>query len=165
MRLSSLAIAALFGLVALGAFATEERCGPHELSASLRLSTPSYSDAMILKQDLTEEGFQVGCVLESKMNGMFSNDQLGYRSSAAFFRTDRGDFEALFLPSPFTFDAVEVHEKRDGGRYIYSFTGDPQSRTSPDSPRRLYFVKRHNTMFIVTDATWAAILANLPVRR
>ncbi len=164
MKLSSLAIAALFGLFALGAFATEERCGPHELSGSLRLSTPSYSDAMILKQDLTEDGFQVECVLESKMNGMFSSDQLGYRSSAALFRTDHGDFEALFLPRPFTFDSAEVHEKRDGSRYIYSFTGDPQSRTSPDSPRRMYFVKRHHKMFIVTDATLAATLADLLMR-
>jgi hypothetical protein len=164
MTLKSLAIMSLIGLASLAAFAAEERCGPHELSASLRLASPSYSDAMILKQDLTGEGFEVECVLESKLNGMFGSEKLGNRSSAALFRTNHGSFEALFLPKPFTFDLVEVHEKRSGSRYIYSFTGDPPSRTSPDSPRPIYFVKRHDKMFIVTDAGLAATLANIVIR-
>jgi hypothetical protein len=33
-----------------------------------------------------------------------------------------------------------------------------------DSPRRNYFVKRHDKMFVVTDAALAATLANIVVR-
>jgi hypothetical protein len=92
---------------------------------------------MLLKQELTAEGFAVECVLESKFNGMFGDEKLGYTSSAALFRTDHGDFEALFLPKPFTFGSVVVHEKRNGGPYVYSFTGDPQFRFPPSTVRAL----------------------------
>ena len=163
MKWKSLAIAC-FLAVALDAFATEERCGPHELTAALRLATPSYSDAMILKQDLSEDGFEVECILESKMNGMFGDDQLGW-SSAALFRTARGDFEVLFLPAPLVFDSVEVKEQRNGQLYGYSFSGDPRYGGGPiDSNHRIYFVKRGNKLFMANGAGLAAALTNASMR-
>lgn len=165
MRLERFAFALLLGLGALGAFAAaEERCGPHELTASLRLAAPSYSDAMILQQDLMEDGFAVQCILQSMWNRIFGNEQLGYRNSAALFRTARGDFDVLFLPPPFVFDRVEVKEQKNGRFYDYSFSGSPTSGAHIESGGRTYFVKRGNKLFVANDAGLAAALANASMR-
>lgn len=164
MKLCSLVIALLLGLTALSSFATEERCGPHELTASLRLATPSYSDAMVLKQDLTTDGFGVECVLESKWGGMFGDLKLGYRTSGALFRTILGDFDVVFLPAPHVFDQLEVHEQRNGRFYDYSFSGYPLTAAHVQSGGRTYFVKRGNKLFVANYADLAAALAKAPMR-
>jgi hypothetical protein len=164
MKLKSFAIASLLGIVALSAFASEERCGPHELTASLQLATPSYSDAMLLKQDLTDNGFGVECVLESKWGGMFHDSTLGYRTSGALFRTSLGDFDVVFLPAPHGFDQLEVNESRNGRFYDYSFGGYPVTAAHVESGGRTYFVKRGNKLFVVNYADLAAVLAKVPLR-
>ena len=142
--------------------AQEPRCGPHELTASLPLADPAYSDAMILRQDLTGNGFEVQCVLRSKLGGLFvtSNDN---QSAATLFRTDHGDFEVLILPKPFVFDLLTANEHKNGKSYSYSFSGDPTCKT-PIEGIRQYFVKRGNKMFLTHDAALAAILTDVPMR-
>lgn len=156
MKFRSIASGLLFSLAAWSALAQEPRCGPHELSASLPLADPAYSDAMILRQDLAEEGVEVQCVLQSKWRRIFfipKGNQV-----AALFRTDHGDVEVLLLPKPFVFDLVTVNERQNGKSYSYSFSGDPPSETHIESIRRMYFVKRGNKMFETDDAALAAIL-------
>jgi hypothetical protein len=164
MKLESFAFALVVCLGALSAFAAEERCGPHELTAALRFATPSYTDAMILKQDLTEDGFEVQCVLESKWGGMFGDAKLGYRTSGALFITDRGDFDVLFLPATHVFDLLEIKEQKNGRFYDYSFSGYPPSGAHVESGGRTYFIKRGNKLFVANYASLATALAKAPMR-
>ena len=163
MSLRSIASGLLFTVAALSALAQEPRCGPHELSASLPLADPAYSDAIVLRQDLTEDGLEVQCVGRSKLNGIFANAN-GSSNAAALFRTNHGDFEVLLLPKPFVFDLLTVHEHRNGKSYSYSFSGDPTCHTPIESNRRWYFVKRGNKMFVLDDSTLAATLTTAPMR-
>ena len=104
------------------------------------------------------------CVLPSKLAGTCANPQQGNGNAAALFRTDRGDFEVLFLPKPFVFDHVTAKEEKHSNYYHYSFSGNPQCG-SIEGPRRIYFVKRGNKMFVVFgDAELAAALSNAPMR-
>ena len=162
MSLRSIASGLLFTLAALSALAQEPRCGPHELSASLPLADYAYSDAMILRQDLTEDGLEVQCVLRSKMTGLFFTAKGD--NAAALFRTDHGDFEVLVLPKPFVFDNLTVNEGKNGKSYSYSFSGEPASKTHIESTRRRYFVKRGNKMFVLDDSALAATLTTAPMR-
>ncbi len=57
---------------------------------------------------------KVQCVLPSKWAGMCGNSQQGNGNTAALFRTDRGDFEVLFLPGRFVFDHVAAKEEKHG---------------------------------------------------
>ena len=164
MKQEMLVIAMILCMGGLSVFATEERCGPHELTASLRLATPSYSDVMTLKQDLSEDGFEVQCVLESKWSSMFGDAKLGYRTSGALFRTDRGDFDVLFLPAPYVFDLLEVKEQKNGRFYDYSFSGYPPSGAHVESGGRTYFVKRSNKLFVANHADLATALAKAAMR-
>ena len=65
------------------------------------------------------------------------------QDGAALFRTNRGDFEAMFMPKQKTFEKMKVLERQENGWYVYSFEGDPKPRPSSgiESPRRIYFVK------------------------
>lgn len=163
MSVRSVACALLLSLVSLAATA-QERCGPRELSQSLRLSDPAYSSALLLRQELSNNGFDVQCVLPSKSVGMCGDAQQRNENAAALFRTDRGDFEALFLPEPFTFDGVTVKEEKRGALYHYSFSGQPPCGSS-EGTQRMYVVKRGNKMFLVFDnAELAAALSNTPMR-
>jgi hypothetical protein len=159
MRVRSVACALLLSLAALAAIA-EERCGPRELGPA----DPAYSSAVLLRQDLSNHAFEVQCVLPSKMVGMCGNAQQGNENAAALFRTDRGDFEALFLPEPFTFDDMTVKEEITGNSYHYSFSGHPSCGTM-EGTQRLYFIKRGNKMLIVFgDAELASAMSNVPLR-
>jgi len=88
----------------------------------------------------------VKCILYSTMHGMFEG-----MSGDALYRTDRGDFVILFLPKPQSFEALEIIEKSEGGRYIYSFRGSPRPRPANriDSSRRNYFIKQSNRLFVI----------------
>jgi hypothetical protein len=165
MKLEPLAIALLLSVGALSAFANEQRCGAHELEASLRLTDPGYSDAMLLQQELNHHGFAVQCVLRSKWSGMFRDAKWGYQSTGALFRTNRGDFTVLFLPAPYVFDALKVNEQRSGDWYDYSFRGSPPSATHIGTRYPVDFIRRGNKMFIVHDnAILAVELATIPLR-
>src|SRR5208282_3626995 len=78
-------------------------CGSLELKSALQTADLGYADATELKQALQAHGVVVGCVLKSKSWSRFEEQK-----GAAFFRTDQGDFDALFLPKPKTWDALEI---------------------------------------------------------
>ena len=103
-------------------FAQSSDCTGKAAQAQLSSIDPVYVDAMELARYLIEHGFIVKCVLASKEQNQFE-DQKG----AAFYRTDRGSFDVLFLPKTETFDGLEVVEQRQGARYLYSFRGTPKS--------------------------------------
>lgn len=77
-------------------------CSSNDFFAVLKPDNPAYANAMNLTRALQLHGFIIKCVLQSKMSDVFEGQK-----GAALFRTDRGDFEALFLPNTETFDSVE----------------------------------------------------------
>ena len=127
-------------------------CSSNDLLGLIKPDDPAYTDAMELAETLRGHGFMVRCVGQSKMNRVFEG-----QSGAALFKTDQGDFEALFLPKPQTFDLVKSIERRENDRFLYSFQGDPP-QVSPyplDSPYPMFFEKHANQFFI----TWERRLA------
>ena len=82
------------------------------------------------------------------------------RMGAALYRTDRGDFEVLFLPPPNTFQLLKVVERQDGERYTYRFNGPPKPWPANriDSAQRIYFIKHKNMLFVLSDKQLAATL-------
>jgi hypothetical protein len=133
-------------------------CGQEELKASLPSNAQAYPDAMAVSETLRKHGIPVKCVLMSTMSGTFEGQE-----DAALYRTDRGDFEVLFLPKRKTFDLLRVDEQQDGHWYVYRFTGPPQPWPANriDSAQRIYFVKHQNMLFVLNDKQLVAILENL----
>jgi hypothetical protein len=124
-----------------------EKCSDQDLLAVLQPPDKAYSMAMELAQTLRAGDFTIKCVLRSKQEGLFEGLE-----GAALFRTNRGDFEAIFLPNEKTFEKLRVDEHQENGWYIYSFAGEPKPWLSKgfESPRRNYFVK-HSHMLLVTS--------------
>jgi hypothetical protein len=115
--------------------------------AVLEPTNKAYPMAMELARMLQAKGFTIECVLLSKL-GFFEELE-----GAALFRTTSGDFDALFLPKPKTFEKLNVLERPENGWYFYSFEGDPKSRPGDgiQSPRRWYFVKHANMLLVMDD--------------
>lgn len=126
------------------------------MTAQIRVSDPAFADAMRLEQSLIDGGFKVECMLSSKMANFFDGQK-----GAALFRTTSGDFEVLFLPERERFDSLNIREERINGRYLYSFQGKPQFERSIDSSGPRYFVKRSNTLFMLSSSQLAAKLKAL----
>ena len=120
-------------------------CPFEDSPALLESSYPAYPDATELSRTLNRYGFMVSCIARSKFDGI--QDAKG----AALYLTNRGGFDVVFLPKPQTFDALRVIERRKNGRYIYSFRGSPRPASLMDGPRRTYFIKHSNKLFIVWD--------------
>jgi hypothetical protein len=137
-------------LLALPSFLTgqSEKCSDSDLVAVLQPTDQAYSMAMELAETLQAEGFIIKCMLRSKMEGAFEG-QYG----AALFRTNRGDFEAMFLSKQKTFEKMKVLERRENGWYFYSFEGDPNPRSLSrmESPRRKYFVKHAHLLLLTSN--------------
>ena len=149
--------ALLLCLISLTAYAEQPLCNQRVLLAELRSTDPVFSDAMNLKQGLTEAGFDVECVLASKMTA-FIEGQKG----AAQFRTSGGIFEALFAVESNGFKQLEIVETKPQPPYNYvirSKTGSLQVRHM-EGNRPAYFVKRPNLMLIIWDAELAQSLAS-----
>ena len=130
-----------------------EECSSNELLALIKTDDLAYADAMDLARSLQVHGFIVKCVLQSKMVHTFEGQQ-----GAALFRTDQGDFEALFLPKPQTFASLEVIERRENGRLLYWFRGNPRP-ASPhpiDSAYPIFFGKHMNQLFITSESQLVA---------
>lgn len=71
---------------------------------------------------------------------------------AAFYRTNRGAFDVLFLPQSQNFRALEILERRETNRYVYSFRGSPQpwaGNGMEGTPT--FFVKYANQLFMTWD--------------
>jgi len=119
-------------------------CSLHDLIALLPPTDPAYNDAVELARKLDDWGIHVRCTLASKMQRIFAG-QIG----AAYYRTDAGDFEALFLPPSDSFGGLRIVERQKQNRYLYSFRGTPRSKVHMDSSRQAYFIKKRNVLFYV----------------
>ena len=128
-------------------------CDARELLNLLQPIDPIYSEAMDLAKVLRGYGLTIKCVLPSKMGNAFEG-QIG----AALYRTNRGDFEALFLKRPATFASVKPTEAQKNGFYLYSFEGRPPARGGWTSSKREYFVKHGSHMLITREEELAEYL-------
>jgi hypothetical protein len=133
-----------------------DSCTPNDLLAIVKPDDPAYADAMNLARTLQAHGFIVKCVLQSKMSHIFDGQK-----GAALFRTDHGDFEALFLPTPQTFASVELIEWRENDRFLYSFRGrpSPTSLQPIDSAYPMFFDGHANQFFVTSNRQLAASIA------
>ncbi len=104
-----------------------------------------YVEAEDLAQRLRPAGIQVQCIRRSKEEHLF-DAQVG----AAWFKTDQGAFEVWFLPEAESFNNLHVIEHSSGnGRFVYSFEGIPEIKTTFDSSKRIWFIKQRNVLFEV----------------
>jgi hypothetical protein len=122
--------------------ATSPQNDPCNPSIALTMSDPAYKEATKVAETLRSHGISVRCVLSSKEAQMFEGE-LG----AAFFKSDVGDFEALFLPGSKSWDALNVVEQRGTDGFTrYQFSGTPSySGTWVGKP--VYFFKHGNVFF------------------
>jgi hypothetical protein len=123
----------------------------------LQPSDPAYPDAVDLSRSLAD-GFVVQCIAPSKMAGTFDG-----QTGAALYRTNRGRFEALFLPKLQNFDGLQIVERQESGRYLYSFAGHPKPWPANliDASRPVYFIKSLNRLIVVHDKELAAHLGSI----
>ncbi len=128
-------------------------CDARELQNLLKPIDPIYSEAMDLAKVLRGYGLTIKCVLPSKMANAFEG-QIG----AALYRTNRGDFETLFLKKTATFASVKPTEARKNGFYLYSFEGSPSAHGGWTSSKREYFVKHRSQMLITREEELAVYL-------
>ena len=113
---------------------------------------PAYADAMALKKSLESQGMVVRCIFETKFSSQFLRWENGVPRSTiegeACIRTNLGDLSVLFMPRPRTFTALEIKERRSGGRYLYTFSRMPDvwpgTFKSRSSVRRDYFFRHDN---------------------
>ena len=121
--------------------------------ALLPRTDPAYADATELAKTLTRHGISIRCVLLSKEARMFEG-QLG----AAFFASDIGNFEALFLPRPKTWNELEIVEQREQGGYTrYHFRGAPKYSGTWEG-KSVNFVKHWNQLLHSLDEKTVAKL-------
>jgi hypothetical protein len=124
-------------IVASAAWAQNDACDP---KVALPATDPAYAEAMKLSKTLDRHGIKIRCVLLSKEAQLFDG-QLG----AAFFRTEIGDFEALFLPPTQSWDKLKVIQQHESRGYNkYRFQGSPTYRGTWEGKNSVYFVKRRN---------------------
>jgi len=137
-------------LIFCGSFVTAQvtECSPEDTSALLQPTDTVYSDAMELGSTLSEHGFAIRCVLTSKLGPLFKGLE-----GAALYRTDRGDFDALFLNSPQTFTELKIVERSMKKGFVYSFAGKSRAWAANrlESGRREYFLKHGNQLLILDD--------------
>ena len=123
-------------------------CSPEDIATLLQPTDAVYSDAMELGSTLGEHGFAIRCILVSKLGGLFKAVQ-----GAALYRTDRGDFDALFLPAPQTFAELKIveHQKKNGFAYTFSGKSTSWAINRLESERREYFLKHATQLLILSD--------------
>ena len=85
------------------------------------------------------------------------------QTGAALYRTNRGDFDALFLPNLQSFDGLQVFERQESGRYLYSFAGHPKPWPANliDASRPVYFIKNLNRLIVAHDKELATQLGSI----
>ena len=108
-------------------------------------SDPVYTDATELGRMLGERGFVVECIRSSKEARRFEGQK-----GAAWFKTDRGIFDVLFLPTGRSFDGLQVvSQPQRGGWYVYTFRGTPRTSDVEDSSKPAWFIHYKNMLFHV----------------
>jgi len=156
--LHAISLELLLGIVCVvssSAFSAQmTRCGSLELKSALRPANSAYADATELTRVLQAHGVVVECVLNSKSWSRFEGQK-----GAAFFRTDQGDFDALFLSKPQTWDALEITQTEKDGRHLTSFQGWP-SGSPINGSRPSYFVKHANVLCSTGDDEQLSIKLN-----
>src|ERR1700730_15819237 len=93
LAVTTLVLVTIPSLVTAGRTKHQQRCNDVE-QASFAKSDAAYPDAMDLAQTLISHSFIVTCVSPSQMTDTFEGQE-----GAAVYRTNEGDFEALFLKS------------------------------------------------------------------
>ena len=142
----------LAGLLLIGSAAILRaqvtECSSDDTAALLQPTDAVYSDAMELGSALGEHGFAIRCILISKLGGLFK-----WVQGAALYRTDRGDFDALFLPAPQTFADLKIveHQKKKGFAYTFSGKSRAWAINRLESERREYFLKHTTRLLILSD--------------
>jgi hypothetical protein len=88
------------------------------------------------------------CIAPSKWTGVFDGQK-----GAALYKTDRGSFEALFLPKPQNFDQLQIIQREENGEYVYSFAGSPTASPANRTagPRPVFFIKHTNRLIVAYD--------------
>jgi hypothetical protein len=131
--------------------------GCSDVDWPLQPTDPAYPDAVDLTRALAD-GFVVQCIAPSKMAGMFEG-----QTGAALYRTNRGSFEALFLQKLQNFDGLEIVERQESGRYLYSFAGHPKPWRANliDASHPVYFIKSLNRLIVAPDKELAAHLGSI----
>jgi len=127
-------------------------CAAPDLAALLQPTDPGYAEAAGLKQTLEARGILVRCVCRSKLMLMFKGQR-----GAALFRTDQGDFEALFLPKSKSWTGLEIIQTKKNGRYLCSARGQPNTALM-DGSRPAFFVKHANELCVTWDPQVSAKL-------
>jgi hypothetical protein len=125
-------------------------------------SDPAYVDAVELARTLADHGFMVMCIAPSRWTGTFEGQK-----GAAVYRTDRGGFDALFLPKPQTFHRLQIVERQESGEYLYSFAGRPTPGRANliEGPRPVFFIKHTNRLIVAYDKELADHLGTALARR
>ena len=120
---------------------------PSRDSSLMKPGHPAYEDAMEFACWLNEKGIKFLSLHKSKLESLFPGIY-----KAAFFRTEKGVVEVIFLPDPRGAESVKVKEQRTEGRYLYSFSGYPNVELVGgfDSSQPMYFLM-HRNWFIVPD--------------
>ena len=141
-------VIALVGAVGLAPLSGQvQDCSPKDLSAAVQPTDKVYEPARALADHLERSGFRVRCVLRSHMEGLFEG-----LAGAALYRTNQGDFDALFLPPPNTFDQLRVDERKERASWVYSFEGEPKPwPANRMEGRRIQFVKHAHRLLVVWD--------------
>ena len=111
-------------------------------AALLSAIDPAYADAMELAQRLEHDDFTGQCIFPTKFGSVFMVDENGVLASTiegeACFSTNRGGIDVVFLPKPQTFADFKITEHREGGGYVYRFSGTPRvhggNKFKMDSP-------------------------------
>jgi hypothetical protein len=120
-------------------------CNVQDAPAQLLPADPVYADAIDVANTLNGLGVPIRCILASKMQHIFIGQK-----GAAFYRIDDGSFEVLFLPKTQSFDSLQIVERRESDRYIYSFRGTPRPQTNlMDSSKPICFIKKGSLLFYV----------------
>ena len=118
-------------------------------SSLLKFTDVAYAEAMEFAQFLNSKGVTVQSVHGSKFNGFFRG-----LKKAAFFRTDKGVVDVIFLPEPTGAEKVRVIEQRREGRYHYSFEGQPHPNPpgdTIDAGRPVYFLMHRNWFMVLSN--------------
>lgn len=126
-------------------------------------ASPVHREALQLAQRLEARGFKVECMARSKEEQLFEGQK-----GAAWIKTDRGIFEAWFLPSSQTFENLKIKQTvTREGRYLYSFSGLAHVPPTMDSSRPIAFIKDGSVLYQVWNdqALAAELRRSLPTAR
>ena len=148
MKVFFAAVIALFVLGGISAQLASNQsssgCNVQDAPAQLLSADPVYADAIDVANTLNGLEVPIRCILASKMHIFIG------QKGAAFYRIDEGSFEVLFLPKTQSFDSLQIAERREGDRYIYSFRGTPRPQTNlMDSSKPICFIRKGNLLFYV----------------